>query len=316
MKNTILRYLAIGLAAAALICFFSSIYFVGESQQVVITQFGKPVGQAVSTPGVKFKVPFIQKAHIFERRFLKWDGDPNQVPTRDKRFIWVDVYARWRISDPLLFFQRVYDERGAHSRLDDILDGQTRDAVANHDLVDIVRSTNRQPMVDEELSDLETERFPEIRVGREQITRGIIKAAAPRTAELGIELLDLQFKRIQYVEEVQRRIFERMISERKRIAEKFRSEGQGEASKILGDRERELKTVVSEAYRESQEIRGKADAEAAALYAAAHNQSAEARDFYRFLKTLSTYETTLSDKDMLILSTKGDYFRYLEKMSP
>ncbi len=314
--NNIIRSLAIALAAFAVIILFASIYFVGEAQQVVITQFGKPVGDAVSTPGVKFKIPFIQKAYYFERRFLEWDGDPNQVPTRDKRFIWVDVYARWRISDPLLFFQRVFDERGAHSRLSDILDGQTRDAIANHDLVDIVRSTNRQPMIDEELSDLETERFPEIRVGREQITRSIIKEVAPRTAELGIELLDLQFKRIQYVEEVQRRIFERMISERKRIAEKFRSEGQGEAFKILGDRERELKTVESEAYRAAQEIRGKADAEATALYATAYNQSAESREFYRFLKTLNTYEKTLSEEDMLILSTKGDYFRYLEKMAP
>jgi len=294
----------------------SSAYIVQETEQVIITQFGKPVGDPIIKPGIHFKIPVIQQANFFDKRFLEWDGDPNQVPTKDKRFIWVDTYARWRIKDPLLFFQRVRDERGAQSRLDDILDGETRNAIAKHNIVELVRSTNREPAMSEELTagEIATE-LTKIRVGREKITRSIIEAAASRTLELGIELLDLRLKRINYVEEVQRKIFERMITERKRIADKFRSEGQGEASKILGDKERELKKIQSGAYRTAQEIIGKADAEATAIYAQAYNQSQESREFYGFLKTMETYQTTLSEKDWLILSTKGDFFKYLQKQS-
>jgi membrane protease subunit HflC len=301
---------------AVVVAVVSSAYIVRETDQVIITQFGKPVGAPIVTPGIHFKIPVIQQANFFDRRFLEWDGDPNQVPTKDKRFIWVDTYARWRIKDPLLFFQRVRDERGAQSRLDDILDGGTRNAIANHRLVELVRSTNRKPAMSEELiaGELATE-LAKIQVGREKITRSIIEAAADRTLELGIELLDLRLKRINYVEEVQRKIFERMITERKRIADKFRSEGQGEASKILGDKERELKKIQSGAYRTAQEIIGKADAEATAIYAKAYNQSPESREFYGFLKTMETYQTTLSEKDWLILSTKGDFFKYLQNQS-
>ena len=294
----------------------SASYIVRETEQVIITQFGKPIGDPVVTPGIHFKIPVIQEANFFDKRFLEWDGDPNQVPTKDKRFIWVDTYARWRIKDPLLFFQRVRDERGAQSRLDDMLDGETRNAIAKHLLVEIVRSTNRQPELPEVAVEGElTTVLQEIQIGREEITRSIIAAAAPRTLEIGIELLDIRFKRINYVEEVQKKIYERMITERKRIADKFRSEGQGKASKILGDKERELQKIESGAYRTAQEIMGKADAEATAIYAAAYNQSRESREFYKFLKTMETYKTTLSENDWLILSTKGDFFQYLQNQT-
>ncbi len=305
-----------GVVVLALIAVVSAAFIVDETQQVIITQFGKPVGKPIVKPGIHFKVPIIQEAHFFDRRFLEWDGDPNQVPTKDKRFIWVDTYARWRIKDPLLFFQRVRDERGAQSRLDDILDGETRNAIAKHLLVELVRTTNREYLTSEGLLAGEVAKsLAKIKSGREVITRSILEAASKRTLELGIELLDLRFKRINYVKEVQQKIFERMISERKRIADKFRSEGQGEASKILGNKERELKKIQSGAYRTAQEIIGKADAEATAIYAKAYNQSQESRDFYRFLKTMETYKTTFSGKDWLVLSTKGDFFKYLQRQS-
>ena len=291
-------------------------YIVDEKSQVIITQFGKPVGDPVVEPNIHFKLPVVQEVHYFDKRFLEWDGDPNQIPTKDKRFIWVDTYARWRIKDPLLYFQRVRDERGAQSRLDDILDGETRNAIAKHDLVEIIRSTNREIQSSGEFKDSEKIGvLQKIKYGREVITDSIIEAAAPRTLELGIELLDLRLKRVNYVDEVQRKIFERMITERKRIADKLRSEGQGEASKILGDKERELKKIQSEAYKTAQEIKGKADAQATSIYAKAYNQSSEARDFYRFVKTMDTYKTTLSDKDWLVLSTKSDFFKYLQSSS-
>ncbi|HHN65694.1 MAG TPA: protease modulator HflC [Nitrospirae bacterium] len=312
-----LTYIIIaGVVLIALIALVSAAFIVDETQQVIITQFGKPIGKPIKKPGIHFKVPIIQEAHFFDKRFLEWDGDPNQVPTKDKRFIWVDTYARWRIKDPLLFFQRVRDERGAQSRLDDILDGETRNAIAKHVLVELVRTTNREYLTSEGLLAGEVAKsLAKISSGREVITRSILEAASRRTLELGIELLDLRFKRINYVKEVQKKIFERMISERKRIADKFRSEGQGEASKILGNKERELKRIQSNAYRTAQEIMGKADAEAAAIYARAYNQSPESRKFYTFLKTMETYKTTFSDKDWLILSTDGDFFIYLKKQA-
>jgi membrane protease subunit HflC len=300
----------------ALFVVFSSAFIVSETDQVIITQFGKPVGNPISTPGIHFKIPLVQKANFFDKRFLEWDGAPNQIPTRDKRFIWVDTYARWRITDPLLFFQRLRDERGAYSRLDDILDGKTRNAIANHDLVEIIRSTNREFQASGELEiGEESEIFVTIKSGRDKITRSIIESAAPSLLELGIELLDLRFKRINYVEEVQQKIYERMITERKRIADKYRSEGQGEAAKIAGDKERDLKQIRSAAYRTAQEIMGKADAEATTIYAKAYNQSNESRELYKFLKTMDSYKNTLTEKDWLILSTEGDFFKYLQKQS-
>jgi len=312
-KKTII---ATALGVIIFMIILSSAYTVNETQQVIITQFGKPIGEAITEPGIHFKIPVFQDANFFDKRFLEWDGDPNQLPTRDKRYIHVDTYARWRISDPLLFFERVRDELGAQARLDDILDGETRNAVANHDLVEIVRNTNRTPViVDTLVQDQTANTFPVIKVGRAQISREILERASKVTLELGIELLDLRFKRINYIEEVRRKVYERMITERKRIADKFRSEGQGAASKILGDKERELKRINSEAYRKSQEIVGKADAEATAIYARAFNQSADARDFYRFMETLKTYKNTFTTEDVLILSTDSEYYKFLQKAS-
>ncbi len=310
-KKLIVR-LAIGFFA--FIIFNSSTYTVKETNQAIITQFGKPVGDPKSEPGIHFKLPFIQDAHFFEKRFLEWDGDPNQVPTKDKRFIWVDTYARWRITDPLLFFQRLRDELGAKSRLDDILDGETRTAIANHLLVEVVRSENRESAVDVEAGG-GAEALKSIEVGREKITREILKAAAARTDDLGIELLDLRFKRINYVEEVRVKVYDRMITERRRIADQFRSEGQGEASRILGEKERELKRITSEAFKTSEEIRGKGDAEATSIYARAYNRSVETREFYRFLKTMETYEATFGADDWLILSSDSDFYKYLKSQS-
>jgi membrane protease subunit HflC len=312
MRNT---FIAVAIFIS-LIIVANSAFIVNEREQVIITQFAKPVGDPIVDPGIKFKIPLVQQANFFEKRFLEWDGDPNQIPTKDKRFIWVDTYARWRIKDPLLFFQRVRDERGALSRLSDILDGETRNAIAKHVLVEIVRSSNREYEISEDSEAGETAKFAlQIKKGREKITRSIIDASKDRTLELGIELLDLRLKRINYVEEVRQKIFERMITERKRKADKFRSEGQGEASKILGNKERELKKIQSGAYKTAQEIIGKADAEATAIYAKAYDQSHESREFYSFLKTMETYYTTLSRRDWLVLSTKGDFFKYLQKQS-
>jgi membrane protease subunit HflC len=296
-----------------LIFVLSTTFIVTETDQVVVTRFGKPVRDPIISPGIKFKLPLIEDANFFEKRFLEWDGDPNQVPTKDKRFIWVDAYARWRIADVLLFFQRLTDERSAQSRLADILDGETRTAVANHDLDEVVRSTNRIPVSDPDLVGTdEADSLKTIKTGREKITREILAAAAGRVQDLGIELLDLRFRRIDYVDEVREKVYDRMISERKRIADRFRSEGQGEASKILGEKERELKRITSSAYRESQEIIGRADGEATRIYANAFNRSEETREFYRFLKTMETYDSTFTANDWLIISSKSDFFKFLK----
>jgi membrane protease subunit HflC len=311
------KYIIIAvIGVLVLILIFASAYIINETQQVVITQFGRPVGDPITKPGVHFKLPFIQTARFFDKRFLEWDGDPNEVPTRDKRFIWVDMYGRWRIKNSLLFLERVQNEDRAQTRLDDILDGEARNAIANQDLVELIRTTNREFQASEDLEiGEESEIFIEIQVGRENITKKIIEAAAPKLDSLGIELLDLQFKRINYVEAVQQKIYERMISERKRIADKYRSEGQGEASKILGNKGRDLQEIESEAFKTAQEISGEADAKATTIYAAAYDRNSETRDFYRFLKTMETYETALSEKDWLILSTESDFFKFLRNQS-
>ncbi|MGD2080172.1 MAG: protease modulator HflC [Nitrospirota bacterium] len=294
----------------------SALFVVRETEQVVITQFGKPVGDPIREPGINLKVPFIQKANYFDKRFLEWDGDANQLPTKDKRFLWVDTYARWRIIDPLLFFQRLRDERGAQSRLDDILDGQTRNAVANHELAEIVRATDRELQFGDLVEDaMKAEAQVEVEFGRNYITREIIETASPSLEQLGIELLDLRLKRVNYVEEVRNKIFDRMRSERKRIAEKFRSEGQGEAAQIRGQRERDLRKIRSEAFRKAEEIKGDADAEATAIYASAYDQGPQSREFYEFLKTMETYSEVLGGDDWLVLSTEGDFFRFLESAS-
>lgn len=293
-----------------LLVFSGTLYIVTETEQVVITQFGEPVGDPVTTPGLKIKVPIIQKRNTFDKRFLEWDGDSNQLPTKDKRFIHVDSYARWRITDPLKFFQRLRDERGGHSRLDDILDGETRNTIAKHNLIEVVRSTNREFVLSEELAEeLAPEAQQEIAFGRGTLAAEVLRAAQGRTQDLGVEILDFRFKRLMYVEAVRREVYNRMISERVRIAEQFRSEGAGESARINGERERELKVISSEAYRQAQEIKGRADATAADIYAGAYNRDP---DFYRFSKTMEVFKATMNKDTILLLGTDGDYLRYLE----
>ena len=287
-----------------------TLFIVDETQQVVITQFGEPVGDAVTTPGLKVKIPFVQKANYFDKRFLEWDGDSNQLPTKDKRFIHVDTYARWQISDPLKFFQRLRDERGGQSRLDDILDGETRNTIAKHELIEVVRSTNREFASDDATEELAPEAQQVIEFGRSTLTQEVLAAAQGRTSDLGIEILDFRFKRLNYVEEVRREVYARMISERNRKAEQYRSEGAGESARISGEKDRELKRITSEAYRTAQEIRGRADAKAADIYAAAYNRDPE---FYRFLKTMEILQTSLEGETVLVLGTDGEFLRYLER---
>jgi membrane protease subunit HflC len=299
------------LAVILLMVLKSALYVVQEPEQVVITQFGRPVGNPVQEPGLKFKLPIVQKVNRFDKRFLEWDGDVNELPTKDKRFIEVDTYARWRIVDPLLFFQRLRDERGAQTRLDDILDGETRNAIANHDLVELIRTTNRTPEFGE-FNPQDEATLVNIKTGRERIREIVLAAAQTRTTDLGIEILDVQFKRINYVEEVRRKVYERMIAERRRIADRYRSEGEGEASRIRGEKERELKRIQSGAYKEARQIRGRGDAEATSVYAAAYDRSADTRSFYEFLKTMEIYKTTLDKETALILSTDGQFYRFLK----
>jgi membrane protease subunit HflC len=285
-------------------------YIVDETQQVLILQFGQPRGDPDTTAGLKIKVPFIQKANYFDNRFLEWDGDPNEVPTRDKRFIHVDSYARWRITDPLKYFQRLQTEQGAQSRLDDILDGETRNVIANHDLIEVVRSSNREFAVSsEEIAGGSAPDSNEtIEYGRENLAQEVLQKAQARTEDLGIEILDFRFKRLNYVEEVRVEVYSRMISERQRIAQQFRSEGAGEAAQINGEKERDLQEITSEAYRVAQEVKGQADAEAADIYAAAYNRDAE---FYRFIKTMDVLRQTLDSSTVLVLSTDSEFLRYL-----
>ena len=293
-----------------LVVLSSATYQVHETNQVIITQFGQPIGGAKTEPGLHFKVPFIQKTNYFEKRFLEWDGSPNQVPTKDKRFIWVDTYARWRIVDPLRFFERLRDERGAQSRLDDILDGETRNSVARYDLIELVRSNNRNP--DDVLVESEEEAaiLEGIEMGRGNMAAEILATSAQRTEDFGIELLDLRLKRINYVEEVQQDVFARMIAERQRIAEEFRSEGEGEAARIAGERDLELLRIQSEAYRSAEELRGVADGTATAVYGNAYNSDP---DFYAFTKSMETYEATIDSTTMFILGTDNELLKYLEQ---
>jgi len=296
-----------------LVLLSSSLYTISETEQVIITQFGKPVGQPHTEPGLHMKVPFIQTVHTFEKRWLEWSGDPNQIPTRDKKYIWVDTYTRWRVKDPLLFYQRVKDERSAQSRLDDIVDGDTRNVIANNDLIEVVRSTDRPFTETEENASIDmsaAEVVGKIAMGRNKITRAILEMSRPIVAEFGIELVDVQIRRVNYVTEVQQKVFDRMVSERRRIAERSRSEGQGKAAEIRGQKERDLKGIQSEAYRKAQEIMGKADGESTRIYAEAYGRDPE---LYQFLKTMETYRKTMGADTTLILSTDGEFFRFLKQ---
>jgi len=310
VKTSTRNAILVGLGFIALLVLIDSIYVVTEMNQVIITQFGEPIGGAVTKAGLHMKVPFVQKANYFEKRWLEWNGDPNQIPTKDKKYIWVDTYCRWRISNPLVFFQRVRDERGGQSRLDDVVDGETRNIIANHDLIEIVRSSNRKFELSEEAALLDLSGvIGVIEVGRLKLSRLILENASKITSEFGVELKDVQIMRVNYVDEVQKKVFDRMIAERQRIAAKYRSEGDGKSAEIRGQKEKELKRIQSEAYRQAQEIKGKADAEATKVYAQAYNLDPE---FYQFMKTLETYRTALEKETWLLLSTDSEFLKYLK----
>jgi membrane protease subunit HflC len=307
------RALAVILALAAALVLYSSLYTVSETEQVLITQFGKPVGGVISTPGLHVKVPLIQTVHRFDKRWLEFDGDANEIPTRDKKYIWVDTYARWRIADVLRFYQAVHDERGVQSRLDDIVDGETRNAVASFNLIEIVRSTNRPFTTTGELEGIGGEEaMAKITAGREKIAQTILARASKITPEFGVELVDVRFKRINYTDSVQQAVFQRMIAERKRIAERSRSEGQGRAAEIRGQKERDVLAATSVGYKSAQEIKGKADARATSIYARAYGRDP---GFYEFMKSMETLQAALGKDATVILSTDSELLKYLKDPS-
>ena len=277
----------------AVIIVMDGFYVVNETEQAIITQFGNPVDEAITEPGLNFKIPFIQKVNYFEKRYLEWDGDRNQVPTKDKKFIFVDTYARWQITDPLQYFQRLGDERGAQSRIDDILDGETRNAIAANDLVELIRSTNREPISDGIIADIVNDSLETIQTGRDAIQEQIQNLANERAKDLGIAVLDFRFKRINYVEEVRQTVYDRMVSERNRIADKFRSEGQGESSRINGEKE---KGITANTIRSIP--RG-------------GNHSRSARDLYDFTKSMEAYVSTIDKETSLIISTDSEFYKFL-----
>ena len=305
----------------AIYILMGSIYTVNEVEQMIITQFGKPVGEPVTSAGLKMKIPFIQEVNPIDKRVLEWDGPPSDMPTKDKLYIQVDLFARWRITEPLQYFLRLRDERSAQSRLDDILGSETRNAVAKHELIEIIRTTkDRIPLRDALLTDaeqaLDMGALVPIQKGRKLVEQEIFAEAAKKVEVFGIELLDIRFKRINYNESVRPKIYDRMISERRQIAERFLSEGNGEAARIRGNRVRDLNKIQSEAYRQVEEIRGVADAKATEIYANAYNQSPESAEFYEFTRTMQSYRHIIAANTTLILSTDSDLFKFLKEMSP
>lgn len=314
MKNMLSAILLVILVLAGIVA-SEALYTVDETERVIITQFGKPVGDVIAEAGLKLKVPFIQVVNRIEKRILVWDGSANDMPTKDKLYITVDTFGRWRIKDPLQYFLRLRDERSAQSRLEDILGSETRNAVAKHELIEIIRtSKDRSPEVDPMLADVDISTLLPITKGRERIEADIFESASGKLAEFGIELLDIRFKRINYNESVRQKIYARMISERDQIAERFRSEGAGEAARITGNKERELQKIVSEAYRKIQTIQGDADAKATDIYARSYNQTAAAADLYEFVKTLETYQSVIDTNTTLILSTDSDLMGLVKQM--
>jgi len=300
------------LLIAATVLVYDSAFTVNETEQVVITQFGRIVGEAIRDPGLKFKVPFIQKTHVFNKNILEWDGEPGQIPTLDKTFIWVDSFARWRIADPIKFFQTVNNRLNAISRLNDIIDPAVRNFITSYKLIDAVRKSNRElDTAEVGLEDLEKkpQSHYAITIGREKITQGILEQAQAKLYQFGIELVDVKIKGINYVEEVRKSVYDRMIAERKQIAEKFRSEGKGEAQRVLGQKDKELQQITSEAYRVAQELKGKADAEATQIYAAAYGVDPE---FYSFLQTLEVYNDSLDKSSSIVLSTDSELMKYFK----
>jgi membrane protease subunit HflC len=308
MKNK--GIIIIIIVAAAAIFVYNAAYIIDETEQVIVTQFGRIVGTPKTDPGLRFKVPFIQRVNYFAKNLLDWDGDPGQIPTLDKTFIWVDTFARWKITDPVKFFQTVNNQFNAVGKLNDIIDPAVRNFITSHSLIETVRKSSR--LLD--TSDVEIEDRIQtsyaVSVGREKITQGILKQAQPKLAQFGIELVDVKIKRINYVEQVRKSVYERMIAERKQIAEKYRSEGKGEAQKILGERERDLQEITSEAYRTAQEIKGKADAQATIIYAEAYGVDPQ---FYSFVQTLEIYDQSLDEKNTLVLSTDSEFLKFLKE---
>ena len=320
-KRGCLGIIFIGLVFVVLQLVLGCFYAVYQTEQVIITQFGKPVGDPITEPGLHFKLPLIQEVNRIDKRFLEWGGSPVAIPTRDKTYIHVDTFARWRISDPKTYFVRLRDERSAQSRLEDILGSETRNAVAKHDLIEIVRTDkDRKPMRDENLKNVPTGLgtigvLPPIQYGRLVIEAEIKSKGAKKLAEFGIDLLDVRLKRVNYNPDVLDRIYQRMISERRQIAQRFRSEGEGEAARIAGQRERDLNEIQSTAYRQVQQIRGEADAKATEIYAQAYTQNAQAAEFYNFLKSMETYRKVLTKDATLVLSTDSDLFGLLKRAS-
>ncbi len=301
----------LGLIAVGLIIVLSSAFYnIDERENVVITRFGKPVRSMIQKPGLHIKTPFVEDVNRFSDQLLEWDGNPEQIPTKDKKYILVDTTARWKIVDPLKFFRSVVNEGEAQSRLDNIIEAATRDYITDYSLIEVVRDTNREMIsTEKEIQLTHVETIEKIKFGRNKITRGILSQASKIVSEYGIDLVDIRIKRINYIKNVQRKVFDRMISERKRIAEKYRSEGKGKRSEIEGEKEKELKRITSEAYKNAQEVIGKADAEATNIYASAFNKDP---DFYSFLQTLDTYKDTIDENSWLIMSTDSDYFKYLK----
>jgi modulator of FtsH protease HflC len=299
----------------------SSMYTVSEVEQAIITQFGRPVGAPLTAAGLKLKVPFIQDVNLIDKRVLEWDGNPSDMPTKDKLYVSVDLFARWRIVDPLQYFLRLHDERSAQSRLDDVLGSETRNAVAKHELIEIIRTTkDRVPLRDTLVTDagraLDVGSLVPIQKGRKLVEQEIFAEAAEKVRVFGIELLDIRFKRINYNESVRPKIYDRMVSERRQIAERFLSEGNGEAARIRGNRVRDMNKIQSEAYRQVEEIRGVADAKATEIYAKAYNQSPEAVAFYEFTRTMQAYKSLIAENTTLVLSTDSDLFKFLKGIDP
>ena len=315
--NTSVKYALGILAVAAVLALAGSFYVVEEGQQAVVLQFGRPVGAAVSEAGLHFKVPFIQEVRRFDKRLLIWDGDPNQIPTAGREFIWVDATARWRIVDPLKFLQSVATETGAQSRLDDIIDSVVRDLVSANPLVELVRSaswqTPKEEVLEEASKEVVEELKKEINLGREGLTRAVLSVVRKITPQYGIEVVDVRIKRLNYVESVREKVYARMVSERKQLAARFRSEGEGRSAEILGNMDKELREIRSEAYRTVQEVRGKGDATATKIYGDAYGRD---KEFYAFSRTLENLKASKNKNATLVLTTDSDYYRYLKEANP
>ena len=316
MKPRAIAFLLFLVLGAVLIA--SGCYTVRETETAIVTRFGRPVGEPKINAGLYFKIPLIEVVNKQEKRVLEWDGAPVEMPTKDKTYIEVDTFARWRIADPTKFFVALRDPRTAQSRLDDIIGSETRAAVARHELIEIIRSDKTRVLkIDPQNAPSGGSAVPvKIQRGRLEIERDVLAASAPKLIQLGLELIDVRIKRVNYNSAVLQRIFQRMMSERQQIAQRFRSEGEGEAATIGGKKERDLREVESTAYKKVLQLQGEADAEATRIYAESFNKSPEAAEFYAFMKTLETYKKILGNSTSLVLSTDSDIFSMLKHAAP